>query len=149
MIGIVVAAHNDLAGALVQTARLVVGTEVPVVALAIDATDSSTEDDIKLRQAIAEADRGGGVLVLTDMFGGTPSNVGMTMHDPGRVEVLTGVNLPMLIKALQLTESNGELTAVAQSVKGAGQRSIVVASEILVPAQPQAGGSTPQGEPST
>ena len=134
MIGIVVAAHNELADALVQTARGVVTTQVPVVALAIQTADSSTEYEAKLRQAISEADRGGGVLVLTDMFGGTPSNVGMTMHDPGRVEVLTGVNLPMVIKALHLGGSAGDLTVVAQAVKSAGQRSIVVASELLEPA---------------
>jgi PTS system mannose-specific IIA component len=69
--------------------------------------------------------------VLTDMFGGTPANVGLTMHQPGRVEVLTGANLPMLIKALQLCHTQVDLAMVAGQVRHSGARAITVASEVL------------------
>lgn len=131
MTGIIVAAHSDLAAALVRTARLVVDNEVPLEAVAIEATDSSATYEPRLHTAINRANDGDGVLVLTDMFGGTPSNVGMTMHHPGRVELLTGVNLPMLIKALQLSARGVELSDIAHQVRVAGQRSITVATEIL------------------
>ena len=65
------------------------------------------------------------------MFGGTPSNVGMTLHSSGRVEVLTGVNLPMLIKALQVCELECNLDQAAETVKRAGQAAIAIASEVL------------------
>ena len=71
------------------------------------------------------------MLVLTDMFGGTPSNVGLTLHQAGRVEVLTGANLPMLIKALQLSVKDLDLASAARQVRESGARAIAVASEVL------------------
>lgn len=72
------------------------------------------------------------MLVLTDMFGGTPSNIGMTLHKAGRVEVLTGVNLPMLIKVLQLIGRGETLDVVARQAKDSGARAIAIASEVLM-----------------
>ena len=97
MIGIVVAAHGDLATALVNTATGVVPGEPHPAAVAIFAGDDSATYEGRLYHAVEAAEEGEGVLVLTDMFGGTPSNVGMTLYEPGKVEVLTGVNLPMLL----------------------------------------------------
>lgn len=131
MIGVVVAAHSELAPALVHTAKLVISEEVRVSAVAIDVGDTTETFGPRLELAIAEMDDGDGVIVLTDMFGGTPSNIGMTMHQPGKVEVLTGVNLPMLIKALQLSNDAADLDDMARRVKLAGQRSIAVATEVL------------------
>lgn len=131
MIGVVVAAHSELADALVRTARLVVQSQVPVIAVAIEVGDSSDTYGPRLQECIGEVDEGDGVLVLTDMFGGTPSNVGMTMHQMGKVEVLTGVNLPMLIKAIQMSSRGDSLDEVAMGVKAAGLRSITVATEVL------------------
>ena len=131
MIGIVVSAHGELAAALANAAQLVVPGEGRVVTVAVLPDDDSASYEARLRSAIDAAQADTGVIVLTDMFGGTPSNVGMTLYDPGRVEVLTGVNLPMLIKALQLSEQGADLDEVAREVSTAGQRSIAVASEVL------------------
>lgn len=132
MIGIVVAGHGEFSAALVNSARWVVPGDIPVVAVSILAEDDSATYEPRLHDAVATVDGGDGVLVLTDMFGGTPSNVGMTMHQPGKVEMITGVNLPMLIKALQLMDQGIELSDLAQEVKAAGQRSIAIATQVLL-----------------
>jgi PTS system mannose-specific IIA component len=132
MIGVVVAAHGELAQALVATAKLVVQNPGHVVAVGIEAEDDTASYEARLQAAVkAVQTERGGVLVLTDMFGGTPSNVGMTMHQAGKVEVLTGANLPMLIKALQLSSKDLDLATVARQVKESGARAIAVASEVL------------------
>ena len=132
MIGVVVAAHGELAQALVATARLVVQDPGHVVAVGIESKDDTASYEARLQAAVAEVQtERGGVLVLTDMFGGTPSNVGLTMHQAGKVEVLTGANLPMLIKALQLSRKELDLATAARQVKESGIRAIAVASEVL------------------
>ena len=131
MIGVVVAAHGALADALVDTARLVVPTIGKVAAVGITDTDDSARYEKRLRQAVEQVSGGGGVLLLTDMFGGTPSNLGLTLHDYGNVEVLTGTNLPMLIKALQLSGRSVSLQDAASEIRRYGQRSIAVAGEVL------------------
>lgn len=131
MIGIVVAAHGELARALVEAAQLVVQERARVVAVGITSADDSAQYQARLREALDEVKGDGGVLVLTDMFGGTPSNIGLTMHEPGAVEVLTGANLPMLVKALQLSHRNVDLASASRQVRESGQRAISVASEIL------------------
>src|SRR6476660_7789446 len=83
-----------------------------------------------IERAIARVDRGAGVLLLTDMFGGTPSNLGLTFLEANRVEVITGVNLPMLIKLAGLQESS-DLLAVAREMRENGRNAIWVASDLL------------------
>ena len=131
MIGIVVAAHGGLAEALVKTARTVFPDGGPVEAVGITENDDAAGYVLRLHEAVQRVGAENGVLVLTDMFGGTPSNVGLTMHQAGRVEVLTGANLPMLIKAMQLAAKQSDLAAISKQVKEYGQRSIAVASEVL------------------
>ncbi len=131
MIGVVVAAHGTLAEALVATARLVVPGGGPVEAVSIAPGEDGAHFESRLRDAVERARRDGGVLVLTDMFGGTPSNVGLTMHESDRVEVLTGANLPMLIKALNLAAKDISLADAARQIKTYGERAIAVASEVL------------------
>lgn len=131
MIGVVIAAHSGLAEALLNTAHMVVPSRVPVAAIGIDLTDDAASYEPKLEASIQEVNQGDGVLVLTDMFGGTPSNVGMTKHKEGEVEVLTGVNLPMILKALQMSERGATLLEIAREVKKAGERSITIATEVL------------------
>ena len=132
MIGVVVAAHGELAQALVATAQLVVSDPGPVQAVGIDGTDDTASYEARLQAAVQQVQQAGnGVLVLTDMFGGTPANVGLTMHEPGTVEVLTGANLPMLIKALQLSRSDLALGTAARLVRESGTRAIAIATEVL------------------
>jgi PTS system mannose-specific IIA component len=137
MIGVVVAAHGELAQALVQTAELVVQTTGNVVALGVRTDDDSASFEARFRAAVVQVQaQREEVLVLTDMFGGTPSNIGMTLHRAGHVEVLTGVNLPMLIKALQLMDRDTDLATIARQAKESGARAIAIASEVLGGAGP-------------
>jgi PTS system mannose-specific IIA component len=127
MIGIVVVTHGALAGELVNAARTIVGDIPRIAAVSIGWTD----DVSAAREAIARAleDVGGEPsLILTDMFGGTPTNVSLPFLSPG-VEIVTGVNLPMLIKVTSLRE--GALPDVARLVREQGKDAIYVASEVL------------------
>jgi PTS system mannose-specific IIA component len=127
MIGIVVVTHGALAGELVNAARTIVGDIPRIAAVSIGWTD----DVSAAREAIARAleDVGGEQsLILTDMFGGTPTNVSLPFLSP-RVEIVTGVNLPMLIKVTSLRD--GTLAEVARLVRDQGKDAIYVASEVL------------------
>jgi PTS system mannose-specific IIA component len=127
MIGIVVVTHGALAGELVNAARTIVGDIPRIAAVSIGWTD----DVSAAREAIARAleDVGGEQsLILTDMFGGTPTNVSLPFLSP-RVEIVTGVNLPMLIKVTSLRD--GTLAEVARLARDQGKDAIYVASELL------------------
>ena len=133
MIGIVIAAHGELAQAFLQTAALVVSQPAYALTVSMDSQDDSLSCEQRLQEAIQTAQQGceHGILVLTDMFGGTPSNIALKLHQDGCVEVLTGINLPMLIKALQLSNTQIELSLAARKVRECGSRAIVIASELL------------------
>jgi len=126
MIGIVVVTHGALAGELVNAARTIVGDIPHIAAVSIGWTD----DVSAAREAIARAleEVGEPALILTDMFGGTPTNVSLPFLSP-RVEIVTGVNLPMLIKVTSLRD--GALAEVARLVREQGKDAIYVASEVL------------------
>lgn len=137
MIGVVIAAHGDLAESLLRTAALVVRNTAHVLAVSIRQDDDTQSYEARFRQAVQEVRaQTSGVLVLTDMFGGTPANIGMTLHEGHAVEVLTGVNLPMLIKALQLKQRDIDLSQIARAAKESGARSIAIASEVLAGVRP-------------
>jgi len=127
MIGIVVVTHGALAGELVNAARQIVGEIPAIAAVSIGWTDDMGMARVAIERALAEVG-GGGVLVLTDMFGGTPTNVSLPFLSP-EVEIVTGVNLPMLIKLTTLRE--GDLVEVARVIREQGKGAIYVASEIL------------------
>jgi len=127
MIGIVVVTHGQLAAELVNAARTIVGELPAVAAVSIGWSDDVSAARAAVDLALAEVG-GGDVLILTDMFGGTPTNVSLAFLSP-RVEIVTGVNLPMLIKLSSLRE--GELQEVARVVRDQGKGAIYVASETL------------------
>src|SRR3954470_9744852 len=102
MIGVVVVTHGQLATELVNSAETIVGELPRFAAVSIGWHEDTEDARTEIEQAITRVDDGNGVLILTDMFGGTPSNLAMTFLAEGRVEVLTGVNLPMLIKLVNL-----------------------------------------------
>jgi PTS system mannose-specific IIA component len=128
--GVVIVTHYRLGEEFLQALRLIVPDAPPFRAVSIDPKQSVDQ----MREAIAEALRhvegGEGVLILTDMFGGTPSNMGLSFLEEHRVEVVTGLNLPMLIKLATMTEKR-PLEDLAAFIKEYGQRNIRVASEIL------------------
>lgn len=130
LVGVVVVTHGQLATELLNAAEMIVGALPQFTAVSI-----GWHDDVEVaREAIAKAvmkvDKGRGVLLLTDMFGGTPSNLGLTFLEAGRIEVITGVNLPMLIK-LARTPDGRDLRALAREMCDDGRAAIRVASELL------------------
>ena len=129
MIGIVVVTHGRIAEELVNTARTIVGELPRIAAVSIGWGDDPAAANAAIERGLAETG-GGETLVLTDMFGGTPTNLSLP-YLSGEVEIVTGVNLPMLIKASSLRE--GALVEVARAVREQGKGAIYVASEILAP----------------
>ena len=127
MIGIVVVTHGLLAGELVNAARTIVGEIPGIAAVSIGWSDDMTAAREAIERALLEVG-GEGALVLTDMFGGTPTNVALPFLS-ARVEIVTGVNMPMLIKLVGLRE--GDLLEVARVIAQQGRGAIYVASEIL------------------
>jgi len=129
-VGVVVVTHGQLATELVNAAEMIVGDLPHFTAVSI-----GWHDDVDLaRQAIGEAIekvRGTmGTLILTDMFGGTPANLGVTFLEPDSVEIITGVNLPMLIKLAREPQTD-DLTALAREMRDHGRSAMWVASELL------------------
>ena len=129
-IGVVIVTHYRLGDEFLQALRLIVPDAPEFHAVAIEPTQSVEEMRSRIAAALESADRGEGVLVLTDMFGGTPSNISLSFLEEHHVEVVTGVNLPMLIKLATLSESKS-LEDLAAFIKQYGQRNISVASELL------------------
>jgi PTS system mannose-specific IIA component len=127
VIGILVVTHGQVAVELVKAARTIVGEIPGIAAVSIGWSDDVAVAREAIERALAEVG-GGGALVLTDMFGGTPTNVSLPFLSP-HVEIVTGVNLPMLIKLSSLRE--GDLLEVARAVREQGKGAIYVASEIL------------------
>jgi PTS system mannose-specific IIA component len=130
MIGVVVVTHGQLANELVNAAEMIVGDLPQFAAVSIGWHDEVNDARADIAQAIERVQGDSGVLVLTDMFGGTPSNLGMTFLDSHRVEVITGVNLPMLIKLASLASSK-DLLGAAREMRDHGRSAIWVASDLL------------------
>jgi len=131
MIGKLILTHGGLARELLAAAQVISGRLSGFEALSLDWNDTFEEAKAKVRAAIDRLEDGQGVLILTDMYGGTPSNVAVTFLQTGRVEVLTGVNLPMVLRlACQQTEEPTSLEDMARWLQGKGQRSLCLVSEM-------------------
>lgn len=130
MVGIIVVAHGGLAQAFEETAEMIVGPTEGFKACSF--TQGSDVDSLRkmLKSSIKEVNRGKGVIILTDMFGGTPSNISLSFLENGKVEVITGVNLPMVITALTKRKDR-EIGELARMLKEGGSKNIHIASEIL------------------
>jgi len=131
MIGAVIVTHGALARELLDAAERIVGRTEAIRAVSMDWDDDVADARQEIEGAINEVDRGNGVLIFTDMFGGTPTNVSLAFLEQDRVEIITGVNLPMIIKLTSMQNQEGPLLAVAQELRERGQNSVYVASEIL------------------
>ena len=130
MIGVVVVTHGQLAIELVNAAEMIVGDLPQFTAVSIGWHDDVNDAREDIEKAIDRVRGEEGVLLLTDMFGGTPSNLGMTFLEKDRLEVITGVNLPMMIKLASLRSST-DLLAVAKEMREHGRNAIWVASDLL------------------
>src|SRR5438128_10637742 len=132
MIGGLIVTHGRLAVELLNAAEMIVGEIHHITAVSLGWHDDVGTATNMIEKALERVRTPDGVLILTDMFGGTPTNIASTFLDPGKVEVVTGVNLPMLIKFAQIGEGQTLATA-AKVVKEQGQSSIYIASELLSP----------------
>ncbi|MGF1550043.1 MAG: PTS sugar transporter subunit IIA [Sphingomonadaceae bacterium] len=130
MIGMVLVTHGRLAAEFVTAMEHVVGPQEAVEAICIGPDDDMEGRRKDIAEAIARADRGKGVIILTDLFGGTPSNLAISLMKSDDVEVIAGVNLPMLIRLESARRRMGVQEAVA-AAREAGRKYISVASEIL------------------
>ena len=130
LVGVVVVTHGQLAVELVNAAEAIVGDLAHVQAVSIGWHDDVEQARQEIGQAIARVATPAGTLMLTDMFGGTPSNLAVTFLVPDRVEVVTGVNLPMLLKLATLRRAD-TLREVARIVREHGQGAVWVASDLL------------------
>ena len=130
MVGVVVVTHGQLATELVNAAEMIVGDLPQFAAVSIGWHDEMNDAREDIAQAIERVRADAGVLLLTDMFGGTPSNLGLTFLETDRIEVITGVNLPMLIK-LARTSKQGDLLTLAREMREDGRNAIWVASDLL------------------
>jgi PTS system mannose-specific IIA component len=131
MIGIVLVTHRQLGDALIDCVEFITGEHPDALsAISIDIRENASDLRVKLEKGIKQVDQKAGVLIMTDMFGGTPSNLSYSFLEEGAIEVIAGVNLPMLIKALGLREEKN-LTELAEHLESYGKRSISLASGIL------------------
>jgi mannose PTS system EIIA component len=132
MIGALVVTHGHLGRELVAAAEMIVGEISHIRAVSIGWHDDVNDARKEIEKHIVEVESGTGVLILTDMFGGTPSNIALSFHDPGKMDVVTGVNLPMIIKIASQKEGD-TLDSLARTVRDQGRSSISMASDFLAP----------------
>ncbi|UCH01076.1 MAG: PTS fructose transporter subunit IIA [Deltaproteobacteria bacterium] len=132
MIGLLIISHGRLAKEILEAAEFIVGAVEAVECISIDAMKDSKRLRDMIKKKIDALDQGQGVLILTDMFGGTPSNVALSFLQKDTVEIVTGLNLPMVI-AIAQNRKGHSLAEIADMAKTAGKRSISLASELLTP----------------
>jgi PTS system mannose-specific IIA component len=130
MIGLVLVTHGRLADEFVTAMEHVVGPQPQVRTVAIGPEDDMEARRADIADAIVEVDGGRGAILLTDLFGGTPSNLAISLLERGRVEVIAGINLPMLIR-LESARRTMNVTAAVAAAREAGRKYISVASEVL------------------
>lgn len=130
MIGLVLVTHGRLADEFRNAVEHVVGPQDRFETVAIGADDDMERRRADIVDAVARVDEGQGVIVLTDMFGGTPSNLAISVMEAGRIEVIAGMNLPMLIK-LSSVRRSGDMAMAVTEAQAAGRKYINVASQLL------------------
>jgi len=130
MIGVLVTTHGNLGNEMIRAAELIKGPLHGVLHISIDQSKGVEDLKKEISNAIKKLDKGKGVLILTDLFGGTPSNISLSFIKEGKVEVLTGVNLPMVLKLSEVKEDM-TLRDFACLIKNYGEKNIMLASEIL------------------
>ena len=130
MIGMVIVTHGRLALELISALEHVVGRQANISAVCIGPDDDMEQRRSHILDSVGKAEEGNGVILLTDMFGGTPSNLAISIMDKASVEVIAGVNLPMLIKLASVRQTES-LEEAAQSAQEAGRKYINIASRLL------------------
>ena len=131
MIGVLIITHGNLGHELLKAAEMIKGDMQGIIPVSLDANTGVEDIKKEITSAIKKADSGEGVLIMTDLFGGTPSNISLSFLNEKKVEVVTGVNLPMLLKISDLRDDKKKLAEFANLVKVYGRKNIYLASEIL------------------
>ena len=132
MIGIVIVTHSQLGDALIGAAEFIIGNRPEAMeSVSIDLSENADKLRTKIARGIKKVQGQEGILILTDMFGGTPSNLSYSFLEEGHIEVLSGVNLPILIQAASLRDKNMKLDELAAKLEIFGKKSISLASGIL------------------
>lgn len=131
MIGALIVTHGNLANELLNAARKIESTIGVIEAVPLDWTDTVDEAREKIRLALERVGENDGVIIFTDMFGGTPSNISLSFLEKDRVEIITGVNLPMIVKFAMLQQDGIALAPLAHVISEKGSKAIRVASELL------------------
>ena len=129
MLGIVLVAHNDFAESIKRVAEHVVGPLPEVICVSVLPDDDVDLKRKEIQKAIRKVKQKDGVVLLTDMFGGTPSNLAISLMEEGKIEVVSGMNVPMLIKLLRMRKKH--MSEAISSAIEAGKHYIIVASELL------------------
>ncbi|KAA0254253.1 MAG: PTS sugar transporter subunit IIA [Acidobacteria bacterium] len=131
-VGLLLVSHGPLAAALRDTIRVLEPDDPEdVEALSLAWDEAPEHASQRLEKAIGRANRGRGVVLLTDMFGGTPSNLALAFLDRGRIEIVSGVNLPMVVKARALAREGRDAREIAHALVDRGRRSILAAAELM------------------
>jgi len=132
MLGIVIVTHGKLGEILIETSEIILNAKPEaVVSVSIDLAENVEKLRQKIETAIKSVNTNKGILMLTDMFGGTPSNLSYSFLEEGRIEVISGVNLPVLLKAINLRKKTLEIHQMAKTIEEYGKKSISLASDIL------------------
>ncbi|MCF8111363.1 MAG: PTS sugar transporter subunit IIA [Desulfobacteraceae bacterium] len=132
MVGIVIVTHGQLGDALIETAAIIFGERPEDIAsVSIDLSEDVNNLRNRIQKAINSVNNNEGVIILTDMFGGTPSNLSYSFLEEGRIEVISGVNLPVVIKAVNLRNRKKQLPEMVKTIEEYGKKSISLASDIL------------------
>jgi len=130
MIGLLIVTHGPLAQELVAATQKIVGETPHMEAVALGWDEDQSQARKRIEDAIERNQQGQGILILTDLFGGTASNLSFALSQPGKIDVVTGVNLPMLLKFTNLRGMD-RLDEVAQKLRDEGRKAIYTASEVL------------------
>jgi PTS system mannose-specific IIA component len=131
MVGLILFSHARLAEAFREVLQAVAGPQEQVRALGVDAKAGADVLERQLSEAIPTVDRGEGVVIVTDLFGGTPANFSLARMAPGKVEVLSGLNLAMLLKFVEIRQQVSDPVTLARAMAMEGRESVVLASEVL------------------
>lgn len=129
MVGVIVVTHGQFGKYLLEAAQIILGQQDQCAHIAVEGSVEMSGLLSELKNTVKRLETGDGVIILTDMFGGTPSNISLSLLQPGKVEVLTGANLPMLLRILGMRSQN--LSQLALDAKNAAIQGIVVAGEVL------------------
>jgi PTS system mannose-specific IIA component len=131
MIGIVICCHGKMGDGVRHAAEMIVPRQKQLEVVSVDPADSGESILAALQKAIGDTDDGDGVLLLTDLFGGTPTNISCALLKESKIEIITGFNLPVLIKALVTRDDERDLISLAKTASEYGRRHILIAGELL------------------